>query len=222
MRYRIWGNTRGLLMIAVLGSLLASTASMGAVLSFENGEIDSRFVSSHLEPYQPNPFDQPDDGADALAQATGSEWVGINPMGAAVADLYWDGGLDGGSNTPLNLLLADTFDLAQFHVAGVYGAQTLTVQGYNNGNLLYQDSLFIDLTPQVFRAGWLGIDQLRFLAGADYSLDPAHADAGGNRYWAIDDLVFDASLSEVPLPAAIWLFLSGLLPLLGIGAAGRR
>lgn len=212
----------GTLMAAVFGGMLVSTASMGATLNFENGEIDARFVSDNLDPYQPNPFDQPDDGADALAQATASEWVGINPMGAAAADLYWDGGLDGGSNSLANLLLADTFSLTQFHVAGVYGSQTLTVQGYNNGNLLYQGSLFIDLTPQVFNAGWSGIDQLRFLAGNDYSLDPAHADAGSNRYWAIDNLVFDESIPEVPLPAAVWLFLSGLIPLFGVGAVHRR
>ncbi|RRQ22892.1 hypothetical protein [Thiohalobacter thiocyanaticus] len=222
MKNRIENNMRNLLMVVMFGGMLVSTASMGATLTFENGEIDARFVSDNLDPYQPNPFDQPADGADALTQATASEWVGINPMGAAAADLYWDGGLDGGSNSLANLLLADTFSLAQFHVAGVYGSQTLTVQGYNNGNLLYQDSLFIDLTPQVFNAGWSGIDQLRFLAGADYSLDPAHADAGGNRYWAIDNLVFDESISEVPLPAAVWLFLSGLVPLLGVGAVHRR
>lgn len=222
MKHPFRNSPRRMPVVFLAACMQASTPVVASVVSFESGELDARFVSDKLSPYQPNPYDQPVDGADNLAQMTASEWVAINPAGMAVVDLYWDGGLSGGSNSPLNLLLADTFDLVQFHVAGIYGSQTLTVRGYNNTGLLYEDSLFIDLTPRLFTAGWTGIDQLQFIVGDDYGVAPGHAGAGDTGYWAIDNLVFDESMPEVPLPAALWLFLSGLLLLFGTGALRRR
>lgn len=191
----------------------------GAVLTFEPGDANQHFVLEEMAPYQPNPFDSPDDGADNLAQYTSSEWVGMKSGESSAASLYWDGGPDGGANSLLNLLLSDTFDLVSFIIAGVYGSQTVTLQGLDNGMLLYSESLAIDLTPQAFQANWTGVDQLRILSGDDFVVHPDHASAGGQRNWAIDNIVYNETVAPVPLPApALLLSLGSLLLALG----GRR
>ncbi len=192
------------------GLFVAAFAVHAAVLTFENGGGTEQFVLDHVAPYQPNPFDAPPNGADNLVQQTASEWAAINPEGFSLANLYWDGGAGGGANTPLNLLLDDTFDLNRLWVAGVYGSQTLTLKGYNNGAQLYQSSLFIDLTPRLFVANWTGIDQLQLLTGNDVTPDPDFPGLTSYAYWAIDNVQYN---QPVPVPAALWLFGSALLGL---------
>lgn len=205
-------------LIGLLATLYVVHAR-SAVLTFEPEDANVHFVFEEMGPYQPIPYDAPDDGADHLAQQTSSQWVGMKSGESDAASLYWDGGLDGGSNSLLNLLLPDSFDLTSFVIAGVYGSQTVTLQGLNDGQLLYTGSLAIDLTPQLYLAGWLGIDQLRIVSGDDFVVHPDHASAGVRRNWAVDNLIYDETVVAVPLPASGLLFAAGSL-LLGLG--GRR
>jgi hypothetical protein len=205
---RIWYLT---VLIGLLATMVALQAR-GAVLGFEPGDADRHFVFAEMGPYEPNPYDAPDDGADRLARQTASVWVGLKSGESDAASLYWDGGLDGGANTPLNRLLPDTFDLGGFLIAGVYGAQTVTLQGLNDGRVLYMESIAIDLTPQLFQAGWMDIDQLLIVSGTDFVAHPDHASAGDRRNWAIDDLIYDEDVLPVPLPSsALMLALGSVL-----------
>jgi hypothetical protein len=188
--------------------------AQGAVLSFEPADANSHFVFDQMAPYQPNPYDSPDDGADHLVQQTASEWVGMIDGGSSAASLFWDGGLDGGNNSLLNLLLPDTFDLNSFIIAGVYGSQTVMLQGFNNGQALYSSSLGIDLTPQLFQANWAGIDQLRILNGDDFVVDPQHVSAGAFHNWAIDNVIYNESVTPVPLSDSSLILALGVILLL--------
>lgn len=215
-----------LVLLGLVEAVIAGRAQ-GAVLGFEPGDANQHFVFDQMAPYQPSPYDSPDDGADHLVQQTASEWVGMINGGSSAASLFWDGGLDGGNNSLLNLLLPDTFDLNSFIIAGVYGSQTVTLQGLNNGSLLYSASLGVNLTPQLFQANWAGIDQLQIFNGGDFVVDPQHASAGAFHNWAIDNVIYNESVTPVPLPpSALILALGGLLLTVSgwrtPGLAGRR
>lgn len=200
------------LLVGLLALTIYVASVQSAVLSFESDYANRHFVFDQMGPYQPNPYDSPDDGADRLAQYTSSAWVGLMSGDASAGSLFWDGGLDGGANSPLNLLLPDSFDLVGFIIAGVYGTQTVTLQGLNNGQLLFSENLGIDLTPQFFQAGWMGIDQLRIVSGADFVVHPEHVSAGVRTHWAIDDLVYNVPATAMPLPdTALMLIVGGLL-----------
>lgn len=211
---KIYDRTNvGALMGGCVLLLFGSLEAQSTVLTFEPGDPNNQFVFDQFGAYQPNPYDSPDDGADHLAQQTASEWVGLKSGETAAGSLYWDGGLDGGNNSLTNLLLPDTFKLDSFMIVGVYGSQTLSVRGINNGQLIYSQELAVDLTPRLFLAGWVGIDTLEILSGADFVADPAHADGGVRRNWAIDNLVYNET-TAVPLPGAGLLFALGGLPLI--------
>lgn len=199
--------------VMLAAMLLVGASVHGATLDFESDDATRHFVFDEMGRYQPNPYDAPDDGADRLAQSTASEWVGMKSGESDVASLRWDGGLQGGVNSVFNLLLPDTFDLVSFVIAGVYGSQTLAVQGFNDEQLRYSAWADIDLTPQLFQAGWAAIDEIRFISGTNFVVHPDHASAGVRRNWAIDNLVY-ADTTAVPLPPAGLLFVSAALPLL--------
>lgn len=203
---------------AGLCALHLHSGIQASTLTFEPGDPNQHFVLDQLSPYQVNPFDEPDDGTDHLVQATGSEWIGLKQGEAASASLFWDGGLDGGQNSLLNLLLPDTFTLNHLMIVGVFGSQTLTLQGLNDGAVLYSQALFVDLVPQQFFAGWTGIDELQIIHGTDFAPDAGYDFAETLRHWAIDDLVYNEA-TVVPLPAAGLLFLAGGLFL---GAMARH
>lgn len=204
--------------IVVVIALLYATTLNAAVLTFDDPSTD--FTFDGMGAYQPSPYDGPDDGADQLAQHTSSEWVGLNSNDNASGSVLWDGGLEGGNNTLLNLLLSETFDLASFVIAGVYGSQTVTVQGLDDGALLYSELFAIDLTPRLFLAGWTAIDELRIVVGDDFVVHPDHLEAAAFRNWAIDDVQYN--LAAIPVPGAGLLFLSGGLPLLAALPRRRR
>lgn len=207
-----WNILAGML-LAFLFSMKASAATV----TFEGDGSADRFVLDGVSAYQPNPYDSPNDGADNLAAYTESDWVGINTGGASVSNLFWDGGLDGGTNSALNLLLPDTFALQEFLVVGVYASQTLTVRGLNNDGLRYEQNIFIDASPVRFQVSWTGIDQLQFITGDDITPYPDYMGVSTYGYWAIDNLVYNSSVSEVPVPPAMGLLASGWVFLVGLG-----
>lgn len=217
MRARCWIET--LAAAAVLAAFFYVSQTAAAVLDFESGGVDRYFVFDRLGPYQPNPYDAPADGADRLATHTASDWVGMLNGTDTFARLLWDGGMEGGANSALNLLLPDTFDLVGFVIAGVYGAQTVTVQGLDDGRLRYSRTFAIDLAPRAFHAAWSAIDELRIAVGDDFMVDPDHASAAGFRNWAIDNVVYDEAAGPVPVPGAGWLLLGGTVSL---AALARR
>ncbi len=79
----------------------------------------------------------------------------------------------------------------------------LTIEGYNNGTLLYSAQLTLNTyTPVWFQADWLGVDSLKFFTS-------------GSQF-VMDDLTINES-APIPEPSTIFLVGSGLIGLAGYG-----
>ena len=103
------------------------------------------------------------------------------------------------------------FNSAYFTAAWTNGLN-ITVAGYiggASGTLMYSETVIVDTTsPTLFQFDYVGIDTLRFesFGGTDAGL------GGGGLQFAMDDFEY----TVVPIPAAAWLFLSGLIGLTGM------
>lgn len=115
---------------------------------------------------------------------------------------------------------AGTFDLNSFVIAGAWGSQTLTIRGYTDAVLTYTAELFVDTAARVFQADWLGLTSFSIATGNDYVNDPNVG--GGGQHWAINAIRINEALSEVPLPAAAWMFLAGIAGALGLRRKAAR
>ena len=86
---------------------------------------------------------------------------------------------------------------------GAFTATGIIIEGYNTGNLVDTVSMSLSTTQYDWlQADILGIDELRFISSGDF------------QWWLMDDLTLNQVAA--PVPAAIWLFGSGLLGLIGM------
>ncbi len=85
------------------------------------------------------------------------------------------------------------------------GPDTLfgTLSGYNNGSLVWEVATGLNGSFEYYDAQAGAIDELRL---------------GFGTYFLVDNL----ALNEVPVPAAFWLFASGLLGLMGVAKRKTR
>jgi len=108
----------------------------------------------------------------------------------------------------LSLSNGTDFNFISASFAGFKGfeSDTITVKGYNNGGLIgtVSANLSTDGSFSVLNANLNGVDQLDFITGT-------------TGRWLMDDFVYTA----VPVPAAAWLFGSGLLGLIGIARRNK-
>jgi len=129
-----------------------------------------------------------------LLDATSSNWGLFNPSGTSPSDLFWNS--------------AGTFDLNSFVVAGAWGDQTLTIEGYALGSLLYSTDLAISLNPFTATFNWSGIDQLRINIGS--GTVPSIPGMGSGWQWVLDNMIINETVS-VPEPSSLALLGIGLL-----------
>lgn len=111
--------------------------------------------------------------------------------------------------------LSGTFDFnGAYLTAGWHNGLDVLVEGKLGGSTVFTKNLVLDTTAAVWHNfDWMGIDELTFASSGG-----TNAFLGGSGAWtAIDNFTINAS--AVPVPAAVWLFGSGLL---GLVAVGRR
>jgi len=140
----------------------------------------------------------------------GFDWVGYDPLNDTVGGNVH---VSTGSNATVSgayAVVSTGFQFSRtgnglFNVNDFYAAydsvlySDITVSGFKNGALTFQTNIFFDTTSTLISLGFTGIDLLRVESG---SIDT----------FSVDDI----SLTAVPLPAAVWLFGSGLLALAGV------
>lgn len=180
--------------------------AQATVITFEGG-ADPAFTYSQVQ------FERGDfvlfpaeSGYKTVANATGGPWQAFNPSAASPSSFF----IAGPAST--------TFTLNSFVIAGAWGNQTLTIEGLNNGSLLFSRALAVtNLIATTFTPNWTGIDELRISTGTDFvpTLPPFLL---SNQHWALDNLTINEA---VPEPETYAMMLAGL-GLLGVAARRRK
>lgn len=193
--------------LAIAGSvaLAMSGVAQATVYSFEGG-ADPAFTYSGVDFLNGGSYTPAASGYHQVSLFTASDWVAFNPYEASPASFMLAGAPTA------------TFTLNSFVIAGAWGSQTLTVEGYNDGVLVHSSALGVTPAAATFSPGWTGIDELRITTGSDF----ANSVIGGDgKHWALDNLTINESAAPIPEPETYAMMLAGL-GLLGVVARRRR
>jgi hypothetical protein len=112
-------------------------------------------------------------------------------------------------NRYANMGVTSSDSLFNFDGAYLTGAWNdglnIRVQGFNGANLLYDTTVVANYDgPTWFDFSYTGIDRLEFTSFGGVDSEPG--DAGSGTHFVMDNFTY----SVVPIPAAVWLFGSGL------------
>jgi hypothetical protein len=192
-------------------SLLGATANAG-IISFEGLITDESSSFSELgisNTYQDYLWSASSVGDWGVADCATIDCMGIQPLEAVSGTSYgWT------FNGPQSLFIdfGETTDVVSAYFAGQFGfagvdSQAIQLFGYNDQGTLVSTSTVLDLATDQWKqllVNFTGIHRLEIRSDRD------------NSWFVIDDLVVNAS--AVPIPAAVWLFGSAILGLLGYSA----
>lgn len=116
------------------------------------------------------------------------------------------------NNTLHVITSSSAFDFNGAYLTGAWrDGLDINIKGYDGVNLLYDTTVVANSdAPAWFLLDYLGVDRLEFssFGGVD---NPAYSGTGTQ--FAMDNFTYNAT---IPIPAAVWLFGSGLLGLIGI------
>jgi hypothetical protein len=112
---------------------------------------------------------------------------------------------------------ADNFTLNSFYLTAAWNnGLNVLIQGFDDGNVVNSINLVVStLSPTLFTLNWTGIDRILLTTSGGTNVGYG----GSGTHFAMDNLVVNASVSAVPVPAALPLLATGLGALV---AAGRR
>jgi hypothetical protein len=104
----------------------------------------------------------------------------------------------GGLITQIDALTIDSFDFTGGYFTSGWVTQDITFSGWRDGVPQYSSGAFtIDISgPLWIELNWLGIDRLQI----------TQTNSGQSNQWMIDDFTY----TPVPVPPAVWLFVSAL------------
>lgn len=122
-------------------------------------------------------------------------------------------------NTVPAVVSGSVFDFnGAYLTAAWHNGLNITVSGSLNNQMLYSETVIVDTyNPTWFMFNYNGIDKLTINSFG--GVDSGNFSGPDSTMFVMDDFTFQQP-STVPIPAAVWLFGSGLLGL--TGAARRR
>ncbi|HZP82606.1 MAG TPA: PEP-CTERM sorting domain-containing protein [Chthonomonadaceae bacterium] len=204
----------GLLLAACAIVGLSASRVSASVIDFEDGTLGP-FASGNgvsVVSVTQTPLDDISEpnGYNQVALSTNSDHVAFNPLAASPADFIRTDAAD--------------FDLNSFVIAGAWGSQTLTLQGYNNGSLIHSQTLAVGFDGNgnqivyTVTLDWAGIDDFRILTGASFTHNNnllGGTEPGNQKHWALDNLTINEPINgggggggnnDVPEPGTVAMF----------------
>ncbi len=189
-----------LLTIPFLLLCLLTTSSQAAILTFD--DISTLPEESPVNTYGGLTWDN-------------MGVVSANAMGGGYIGGGYDNGTVSGDYVAFNMyanpltVSGSVFNFIGAYLTGAWNdGLSIDIVGRRNGADLYSQTITVDTTSATwFGFNFLGIDELIFT-----SYGGTNAGNGGvGIHFAMDNFTY----SPVPVPAAVWLFGSGLLGLMG-------
>lgn len=144
-------------------------------------------------------------------------WV-LDGIDYSPADTGYANGVVSGTNVAYNAFaspasfFSDTsFDLTSAYVTKAWNSGYTRFVGYVGSVQTYLLDVFSTTTsPTLVDFGWSGVTKVTI------------SDLDGTAHTAIDNLVINGAVSAVPVPAAVWLFGTGVLGMVGVNRRTKK
>jgi hypothetical protein len=190
--------------VVLCSALFGVNAAQSAVLTFDDLPGDTSAVTNGYGGFNWNGATQIGSISDSFHPGSGYDLGTVSPNNT-VYNYY------GYTPTYIDWAGAGTFDFNGAYWTSAWdSAQTLTFEGWNDGSLLYSSNAFAinNQSPLWIALNWTGIDHLVI--------------NNSGSHWAMDNFTFNENVNAVPVPAAVWLFGSGLMGLMGFNRKRAR
>ena len=192
--------------LLVVAAFVSSTSVNAAVIEFD--DITTRATATIADGYDGFNWDGINVGGGTPPWWPGSGFENGRVSGEYVA---WQ---SGGIQSAITLSGGGVFDFNGAYFTSAWNTGlNITVDGLFNNSVIYSSiSSFNTDGPTWFNLNFSGIDTLLISASGGVSAGLG----GGGEFWVMDNFTYNEAISSVPVPAAAWLFGSGLIGLVGI------